>query len=211
MKLYFEVISSGAEPFKTEFWREGNNLYSACTCPTSQKYNFCNHAISLIFGNFTKLVSSNLGDLELLKTMVSGSDHDELFKLIRKSLHASNLINERLSLVVKKEARKKIGLVDAYKIFKDDGFGKGNGGANYLDVYEKNNIYAGSIKLQSNIFENELEKSFYNIPIKTIERVDNLLYKGSTSYYYFMEKSTFNNLLQEEQKMDEYKEKLKKV
>jgi hypothetical protein len=211
MILQFEVISSDTEPFKTEFWREGNNLYSKCTCPTSKKYSFCNHAISLIFGNFTTLVSRNPEDIGQLKTMVAGSDYDELFKLIRKSFQAINLINERLLLVVKKEGRKTIGLIDAYKIFKDNGFGKGNGGANFLDVYDKDNIYAGSFKLQSNIFENELEKAFYNIPIKTIEKVDNLLYKGSTSYYYFLVNSTLDKLVQEEQKMDEYKEKLKKV
>jgi hypothetical protein len=211
VKLNFQILSSGEKPFSVEFWREEDNLYSKCTCPVSPKYRFCTHALSLILGNYMMLASKNAGDLKELKKMVGGSKDEELFNLIKKSLQATNFINERLSLTVKKDARTKLSLVDSYKILKDGGFGKGNGSENYLNVFDKNNIYVGSVKLKSSIYEDELKVSFYNLPIKRLERVDHLLYKGSASFYYFMENSPFNQLLQEESMMDKYKEMLKNV
>lgn len=209
MELLFQVSSPGSDSSEVKFWREGDDLFSKCTCPASKKYKFCRHGISLIFGNFSIITSNNKADLEKLKQMVAGCKQEELFNLIKKSMQSINLINERLSLTVKDGKRNNIGLVDAYKFFKENGFGKGNGSANYLDIYDKDSVYVGSVKLQSNIFENELENSFYKFPIKTLERVDNLLYNNSTSLYYFFENSSFDKLLQEEAKMDDYKERLR--
>lgn len=204
MKLTFKVQGSASDPYTCEFWREGENLSSSCTCPAGEKGMYCKHRLSLIAGEITNLVSKNISDIEVLKKMVLGTDVEKAIKLVKKSEEASEKLK---SIFAKKPDRRRsdIYLHLAKSVLLNNGILKANGETNKLDLYDENVQYVGSYKLNSSVFKEEMASHLSDISLKKMVKP----FKGIMSVYYYLADSQFNNLLEEESKLQEYKQKLK--
>lgn len=204
MKLTFKVQGSAPEPYVLEFWREGDNLSSSCTCPAGENGMYCKHRLNLIAGDISSLVSKNKNDADILKKMVQGTDVENAINLTRRSEESI----EKLKTIFSQQPdrrRSKVDLVKVKSILLQNGFLKGMGATNTLDLFDENINYVGSFKLNASIFKEELADQILDIQLKKIVKP----YKGVMSVFYFLSGSNFENLLIEESKLQEYKQKLK--
>lgn len=204
MKLNFKVQGSAPTPYISEFWREGDNLSSSCTCPAGEKGMYCKHRLNLIAGDISNLVSKNVTDVDILKNMVKGTDVENAINLVKKSEKSS----EKLKMLFSKypdRRRSKIDLSKVREILSHNGFLKGTGETNTLDLYDEGILYIGSFKLSSSIFKEELSNQISDLPLKKIVKP----FKGIMSVIYYLSESNFDKLLEEESKLQEYKQKLK--
>jgi len=204
LKLTFKVQGSAPNPYICEFWRDGVNLSSSCTCPAGEKAMYCKHRLNLIAGNTSNLVSKNIADVDVLKNMVKGTDVEEAINLVKKSEEASASL--KVIFEIKPDKRRNEIYLNLIKsILLKNGILKANGETNKLDLYDENLNYAGSYKLKSSVFKEELSNLLTDIPIKKMVKP----FKGVMSVYYYLSTSRFNNLLEEESRLQEYKQKLK--
>jgi hypothetical protein len=204
MKLIFKVQGSALEPYIVEFWREGNNLTTNCSCPTGENKMYCKHRLNLIGGNSINLISKNIEDIERLRILVQGTDVEETISSINKSENAIEELKFKYNLTPDKR-RCKTNIEQLKTILLDDGYAKGIGETNKLDIYDKNNSYVGSITLNGSIFKDDLKNYVTELDIKKYVKSFNRM----QGVYYFLTNSYFDCLLTEESKLNEYKQKLK--
>lgn len=204
MKLIFKVQGSAPEPYISEFWREGDNLSSSCTCPAGEKGMYCKHRLNLIAGDVSSLVSKNRSDVEVLKSMIQGTDVEKAINLVKISEESTDKLKSIFAKYPDRR-RSKIDLAGVKLVLSQNGILKGMGETNTLDLFDKNIQYIGSFKLSASIFTEELSDQITDLQLKKIVRP----FKGIMSVYYYLSESNFDKLLVEESRLQEYKQKLK--
>jgi hypothetical protein len=209
-KLTFRVQGSQPEPYTVEFWREGSNLTTRCTCQAGQKGMYCKHRFALIEGDMSGLVSDNRHQIPILHELILGTDVADAFQDLQRSLKASETITEKLALSPDRR-RKTISALDALSILKNGGLMKGNGGTNKFDVYDANDRYCGSVPTKVSVFKEDLTRWVPSEKVNTVVRTDRQLHNTSQGIYCFLDGSSFAQLLLLESKLSEFKLKLKEA
>lgn len=81
-RLVFSVSGSKGDIYTVTFECNGGNLNAFCTCQAGQNGVYCKHRFGLMDGEYNKLVSTNLADLEKLKAMMKGTDVEAAYSAV---------------------------------------------------------------------------------------------------------------------------------
>lgn len=195
-------------PYEVSFWRNDRNLTTSCACEAGKKGTYCKHRLALIEADVTSLVSSNIEDIGRLQQMIMDTDVAEAYGPVRKAISAQYFISSKFGL--KPNGRRKRIETDAViSILQRDGVMKGNGGANYLDVYDKDSNYQGSIKTSLSVFNTDIKKLIPGIPLRSIVRTDRQVHERSQGICYYLNGSEFDKAVQAEISLKEAKQRLR--
>ena len=96
-----------------------------------------------------------------------------------------------------------------FPLLQADGIMKGNGGTNYLDVYDKENTYHGSIKTPLSVFYRDAEKLIPGITLCSIIRTDKQIHERSQGIYYYLDGGEFDKAIKAEKSLAEAKRRLR--
>lgn len=210
MKLTFLVQGSASIPYEVAFWRNGQNLTTSCTCEAGKKGMHCKHRFALMEADVTSLVSNNVGDISLLQEMIMNTDVAEAYEPVRNAIAATNFISKKFGLKPN-DRRKRIEIDVAISLLQSGGFMKGNGGVNYLDVYDKDDAYQGSIKTPLSVFKTGLTKIVSGVSLRSITRTDRQLHPTSQGIYFYLDGSEFDAAVKTEAVLKEAKQRLRSV
>ena len=210
MKLTFLVQGSATEPYEVSFWRNGNNLTTSCTCEAGKKGTYCKHRFALMEADVTNLVSSNIEDVRRLQDMIMGTDVAEAYEAVRNVIAAQTLITSKFALKPNGR-RKRIETSAAICVLQSGGIMKGNGAANFLDVYDKDNTYQGSIKTPLSVFNTDIKKLIPGAPLRSIIRTDRQVHDRSQGICYYLEGGDLDKALKAEMGLKEAKQCLRAV
>lgn len=85
--LKFEIQGSAENIYTVSFWKVGDDLKSACTCPAGKKGMYCKHRLQLLEGDITNFIGENFEDFEELAEFLAGSDIE---KILEEFLYLKN-------------------------------------------------------------------------------------------------------------------------
>lgn len=70
------VLVQGSEPspYTLTFAKDGQNLTASCTCRAGEVGIYCKHRISVLTGDWRKVVGGDIGRLEEIRSWLNGSD-----------------------------------------------------------------------------------------------------------------------------------------
>lgn len=210
MKLTFLIQGSVVQPYVVSFWRNGKNLLTSCTCEAGKKGTYCKHRFALIEADVTNLVSGNIEDIGHLQTMIMDTDVAEAYEHVRSIFAAQYFIISKYDLKPD-QRRKRIDTSAAILILQSGGFMKGNGGVNYLDVYDNGNLYQGSIKTPLSVFKTNINKLIPGVFLHSIVRTDKQIHESSQGIYYYMVGSDLDKAVNTEDSLKKAKLKLREV
>lgn len=114
-------------------------------------------------------------------------------------------------LLKPEQQRKRIDTSVTISLLQSGGIMKGNGGVNYLDVYDKDNKYRGSIKTPLSVFKTDIKKLIPGFSLYSIVRTDKQIHESSQGIYYYMEGSEFDKAVRAEVGLKEAKQRLRAV
>ena|SRR3990172_11079454 len=206
--LEFQVQGSAPTPYTVSFERIGDNLRTTCTCPAGQKGMYCKHRLSIIRGEYGTVVSSNKDDLRLIPQLLEGSD-------VAAALENYDLVSQKPTLLstkyVLKPQRRRYATDEniANQILANGGFLKGNGGANYFDLYDNTDQYCGSLKTRFSVFHENLSSRLSRGDIIVVVRTDRQLHPTSQGIYAFLEDSLLAESLTEDDRLKMARMRLK--
>ena len=156
----------------------------------------------------TNLVSDNIEDIGRLQRMIMDTDVAEAYEPIRNAISAQYLISSKFGL--KPNGRRKNIEADAtISVLQRGGLMKGNGGANYLDVYDQDNIYHGSIKTPLSVFKTNIKQLIPGITLLSLVRADRQVHEKSQGIYYYLDGSEFAKAVKAETGLKEAKQRLR--
>ena len=197
MKLTFLIQGSAKEPYEVSFWRNGRNLTTSCTCEAGKNGKSCKHRFALMDADLTNLISGNIKDVGCLQQMIMDTDVAEAYKPVLNGISAQNFINSKYDLRPTGR-RTRIEVTSAISLLQAGGIMKGNGGMNYLDVYDKENTYHGSIKTPLSVFKTDIEKLIPETLLRSIIRTDRQIHERSQGIYYYLDGSEFDKAIKSE-------------
>ena len=90
---------------------------------------------------------------------------------------------KRLLPITPQQRRKLIEISAAVGALFEGGFAKGNGGANYFDIYRNDLTYFGSIKTKASVFNTNVEQLFSGILLNSSVKTDGLIHERSQGVY----------------------------
>jgi len=204
MKLTFLIQGSAKKPYEVSFWRNGRNLTTSCTCEAGKNGMSCKHRFALMDADVTNLVSGNINDVGRLQQMIMNTDVAEAYRPVLNAISAQNFINSKYGLRPTGR-RTRIEVTAAISLLQTGGIMKGNGGTNYLDVYDKENTYHGSIKTPLSVFNTDIEKLIPGISLRSIIRTDRQIHKRSHGIFYYLDGSDFDKAIKSEANLTEAK------
>ena len=210
MKLTFLIQGSAKEPYEVSFWKDGRNLTTSCTCEAGKNGLSCKHRFALMDADVTNLVRGNIEDVSHLQQMIMDTDVAEAYEPVLNAISAQNFINSKCGLRPTGK-RTRIEVTVAISLLQTGGIMKGNGGTNYLDVYDKENNYHGSIKTPLSVFNTDIEKLIPGIPLRSIIRTDRQIHERSQGIYYYLDGSEFDKAISTEAGIAEAKRHLRKA
>ncbi len=210
MKLTFLIQGSTKEPYEVSFWKDGRNLTTSCTCEAGKNSLSCKHRFAMMDADVTNLVSGNIEDVSRLQQMIMDTDVAEAYEPVLNAISAQNFINSKCGLRPTGK-RTHIEVTVAISLLQAGGIMKGNGGTNYLDVYDKENNYHGSIKTPLSVFNTDIEKLIPGIPLRSIIRTDRQIHERSQGIYYYLDGSEFDKAISSESGISEAKRHLRKA
>lgn len=79
-RIEFLVQGSAAEPYRTVFRTDGNNLTAYCSCPAGKHGLHCKHRIRILAGQTENIVSGNISDVEIVHSWIKGTDMEQILK-----------------------------------------------------------------------------------------------------------------------------------
>ena len=95
--VVFSVQGSAAEPYEVTFLREGTKLSAYCSCPAGQNGQYCKHRFSILSGEASGVVSTNVSDIALVASWLPGSNValalDALARAERDLAHAQKVVS----------------------------------------------------------------------------------------------------------------------
>lgn len=191
-----------------QFFRDGNNLTTSCTCRAGQNRRHCKHRFQMMEGDITNLKTKNFEDISRLHQMFLGTDVESAFRPVYEGLVAKAYIESKLSLKPNRR-RKIIDAVQALEVLKNDGVMKGFE-YYYFDIFDGENNYAGSLKaLKGGIFSTNGNDLFGSpgLLMGTI-RTDRLVHARSRGVYWFFLGSKLAKAIQCESELKENKRRL---
>jgi hypothetical protein len=210
MKLTFLIQGSAKEPYEVSFWRNGRNLTTSCTCEAGKNGMSCKHRFALMDADVTNLVSGNIEDVGRLQEMIMDTDVAEAYRPVLNAISAQNFISSKYGLRPTGR-RTRIEVTAAISLLHAGGIMKGNGGTNYLDVYDKDSTYHGSIKTPLSVFNTDIEKLIAGITLRSIIRTDRQIHERSQGIYYYLDGSEFDKAVKAEVGLAEAKRRLRVV
>lgn len=192
-RIRFSVQGSAAEPYVIEFWREGSNLRSTCTCQAGVRGMACKHRLSFLSGDVTDLVSQNVGDLARLRDLSKGTDVEAALASYHDVPAAPDL--EARILPLKPPGRRKsIPAEIASVALRDGGLAKGN--TSYFDLYDAQLTYIGSVKVHRGTVLSESPSDYFAVGDLIGKRiVDALVWERSQSVYIASSQSAIGQYL----------------
>ena len=101
--IKFQVQGSAKEPYEVEFIKMDDKLSTSCTCAAGKKGTYCKHRLNIMNGLTIGAVSQNKGDIEKIRTWLSGTDIEKA--LIDVTSKEREFEKAKQSLV---EAKKKL-------------------------------------------------------------------------------------------------------
>lgn len=182
MRIEFRVQGSEAVPYQVAFWREDTNLRSSCTCRAGKSRYACKHRFAMLEADVTNLVSGNYDDIGKLQELIQGTDVAYAYKPVLEALVAQRLIKS-LMPITPQQRRKGIEVSAAVNALRESGFAKGNGGANYFDIYRKDLTYLGSIKTKASVFNTNVVQLFSEVSVISLVKTDGLVHDRSQGVY----------------------------
>lgn len=72
--IVFRIQGSAAEPYTTEFRKNGNNLSAWCTCPAGALGQHCKHRLRILSGDTEGIVSGNEQEVVKVVDWLAGTD-----------------------------------------------------------------------------------------------------------------------------------------
>ena len=182
MRIEFRVQGREQEAYQVTFWREGTNLKSSCTCRAGKSRYACKHRFAMLEADVTNLASGNYDDIGALQSLIQGTDVALAYKPVYEALVAQNFIKS-LMHITPQQRRKVIDTSASVGALLEGGFAKGNGGANYFDVYSKKLTYLGSVKTKSSVFNTNISQLFPGLSLISATRIDGLIHERSQGIY----------------------------
>ncbi|MBN1393060.1 MAG: hypothetical protein JW947_09695 [Sedimentisphaerales bacterium] len=170
----------------------------------------CKHRFALMEADVTNLVSDNIKDVGHLQEMIMNTDVAEAYRPVRNAISVQNFINSKYGLRPTKR-RTRIEASAVISLLQDGGIMKGNGGTNQLDVYDKENIYHGSIKTPLSVFKTDINKLIPEILLHSTIRTDRQIHERSQGIYYYLDGSEFDKAIRTEAGLAEAKRHLRTV
>lgn len=208
MRVEFRVQGSEAAPYQVAFWREGTNLRSSCTCRAGKSRYACKHRFAMLEADVTNLVSTNYDDIGVLQELIQGTDVALAYKPVFEALVAQQLI-KRLMPITPQQRRKGIEISAAVGALLEGGFAKGNGGANYFDIYRNDLTYFGSIKTNVSVFNTNVVQLFPTVSLNSSVKTDGLIHERSQGVYLAASESEIGMALAQERSLAEKVKALK--
>lgn len=208
MRIEFSVQGSEEVPYQVAFWREDTNLKSSCTCRAGKSRYACKHRFAMLEADVTDLVSGNYDDIDKLQELIQGTDVAHAYKPVLEALVAQRLINS-LMPITPQQRRKGIEASAVVNALREGGFAKGNGGANYFDIYRKDFTYLGSIKTKASVFNSNVAQLFSEVPVISSVKTDGLIHERSQGIYVAANESEIGMALAHERNLTERVKALK--
>lgn len=208
MKLTFLIQGSATEPYEVSFWRNGRNLTTSCTCEAGKYGMCCKHRFALMEADVTNLIGGNIEDVGRLQQMIMDTDVAEAYEPVLNAIYAQNFIRSKYDMRPTGR-RTRIEITTAISLLQAGGIMKGNGGTNYLDVYDKENAFHGSIKTPLSVFNTDIEKLIPGISLRSIIRTDRQVHESSRGIYCYLEGSEFDKAVKAEVGLKKAKQRLR--
>jgi len=95
-KLIFSVLGSKGDIYEIAFEKTENKLHAFCTCQAGQSGTYCKHRFGLMNGEYDRLVSRNVDDLEHLREMLDGSELEAKYNAVVEAERAHAASKRRL-------------------------------------------------------------------------------------------------------------------
>ena len=162
----------------------------------------------MLEADVTNLVSGNYDDIGALQELIQGTDVDFAYKPVFEALVAQQLIKS-LMPIIPQQRRKGIEIPAAVGALREGGFAKGNGGANYFDIYSKNLTYLGSIKTKVSVFNTNIAQLFSGVSLSSSVKTDGLIHERSQGVYLAASESEIGMALAQERSLAERVKALK--
>jgi hypothetical protein len=158
----------------------------------------------------TNLVSNNLHDMHTLQEMIIGTDVGRSYEPVRDALAGKCFITGKYHL--KPETRRKrIDPSQALPVLEVEGFMKGDGSANWLDLYSKEDVYVASVKTPRSVFNTKLDLLFPGADLRSVMRTDRQVHDSSLGLYCYLSGSDFHKAVVAESCLKEAKWRLRRV
>lgn len=107
MNFAFLVTGSQPDPYEVTFTIDGGNMTALCTCAAGGVGQHCKHRINLLFGDITRLASSNPDDVVALAAALTGTD-------VQEAMQELQAAEDRLTAAKKTVAQAKKRLAQAF-------------------------------------------------------------------------------------------------
>ncbi len=105
-EITFEVQGSARDPYEVVFVRRSpTNLSAYCSCPAGENGQYCKHRFAILDGVKKNIVSSNVDDVDIVQSWLSGTDVDLALTKMRDLEVKAAVIKKELSLAKKDLAR----------------------------------------------------------------------------------------------------------
>jgi hypothetical protein len=158
----------------------------------------------------TSLVSNNLDDMHTLQEMIMGTDVARTYEPVLDALGGKSFITAKYHL--KPETRRKrINPSDTVPVLKAGGFMKGDGSANWLDLYTKEDMYVASVKTPRSVFKTELDLLFPGADLRSVIRTDRQVHDSSLGVYCYLSGSDFDKAVLAASGLTEAKRRLRRA
>ena len=89
-KIVFTVLGSTGNHFAVSFEKDDKSVHAFCDCEAGKNGISCKHRVSLMNGEFSKIVSGNKQQLQAVKEMLRGSELEQRYRehfFTRESQH----------------------------------------------------------------------------------------------------------------------------
>lgn len=104
-EICFMVQGSSPEPYRVTFVKSGSNIGAFCSCPAGTNGQSCKHRLCILNGDGTALVSSNIDEVEVVRSWLPNSDLDKALKELQKAEKEYDDAKKRLANAKKNLAR----------------------------------------------------------------------------------------------------------
>lgn len=94
--IQFFVQGSSATPYRVSFTLNEGNLNAFCTCPAGKNGQFCKHRMSILRGESDTIVSSNKGEVSIIRDWLAGSDVEMAIHEIAEAEYGADEAKRRL-------------------------------------------------------------------------------------------------------------------
>jgi uncharacterized Zn finger protein len=96
-RISFLVQGSALQPYHVVFTKEADNLNAICNCPAGLNGQYCKHRFSILAGDASAVVSSNVEDVETVKKWMAGSDIEEAMSELAEAEHHMDVAKKRVA------------------------------------------------------------------------------------------------------------------